>query len=99
VLGRIAASDELALLGMRYVLEGSNNGNRFIARAIRAGLPGAPTRYLDPYGEAQRPRWVQFKADMDAVGFEAGQQDRIVAAAQEMFAAIGALSRELADLA
>jgi heme oxygenase len=97
LLSRIAAADDLALLGMRYVLEGSNNGNRFIAMAIRKNLPEAPTRYLDPYGEAQRPRWAQFKADMDAIGFDPAQQDRLVAAAQEMFAAVGALSRELAS--
>src|SRR5690606_30089265 len=96
LLARIAAADDLSLLGMRYVLEGSNNGNRFIARAIRSGLPGAPTRYLDPYGEAQRPMWAQFKTDMEAVSFDAAEQDRIVAAAQEMFAAVGGVSRELA---
>jgi heme oxygenase len=81
---------------MRYVLEGSNNGNRFIARAIRKALPGAPTRYLDPYGENQRPLWARFKADMEAVGFTPAEQDQIVLAAQEMFAAVGALSCELA---
>jgi heme oxygenase len=97
LLGGIAAADDLALLGMRHVLEGSNNGNCFIARAIRQGLPGAPTRYLDPYGASQRQRWADFKADMEAVGFEPAAQDRIVAAAREMFGAIGELSRELTE--
>ncbi|MFG0283976.1 MAG: biliverdin-producing heme oxygenase [Phycisphaerales bacterium JB039] len=92
----IGSSDALGLLGMRYVLEGSNNGNRFIAAAIRRAMPDAPTRYLDPYGESQRSRWAAFREDMERNGFGPDEQDQLVAAARLMFKGVGELSRELA---
>lgn len=99
LVSRIGAADALALLGMRYVLEGSNNGNSFIAEAIRRELPGAPTRYLDPYGELQRERWAGFKRDMEAAAFGPAEQDRLVAAARQMFESIRDLSGQLAAAA
>ena len=96
---RAAAEDPLALLGYHYVLEGSNNGNRFIARRLAPALgltPGQGDRYLDPYGEAQPALWARFKQDMEAVGFAQAQADQLVAAARRMFAGIGAISDELA---
>ena len=54
-IDRTAASEPLALLGYNYVLEGSMNGNRYIARALQPNLPVQAVSYLDPYGEDQRP--------------------------------------------
>ena len=91
--------DPLALLGYHYVLEGSNNGSKFIAKGLGKvyGLqPGPGMRYLDPYGDEQRGRWMEFKQDMDAVGFDPEEQQRIVAAAQKMFDQIAAMSDDLA---
>jgi len=93
-----AESEPLRLLGYHYVLEGSNNGNRFVARRLRPALglePGVGDRYLDPYGEAQVERWRQFKEDMTGVGFTDAEVDLLVAAARDMFVAIRDLSREL----
>lgn len=98
-IAREHAAEPIALLGRHYVLEGSNNGNRFIARAVSKGLgiaPGGPgLRYLDPYGDCQRALWQQFKDDMLASTFTPAEQDRMVAAAKDMFEAIGAVSDDL----
>ena len=63
------ADDAWRLLGAWYVLEGSTNGGRYIARNVRRGAglgEGAGTRYLDPYGEEQPLRWKAFKTALDA---------------------------------
>ena len=94
---RAAAETPLALLGYHYVLEGSNNGNRYIVRQLAPalGLNGHGQRYLDPYGAEQPAKWAQFKRDMDAVGFAPADADVLVAAAREMFSGIGAISEAL----
>jgi heme oxygenase len=98
-LDRVAAERPLALLGYHYVLEGSNNGSKYIAKAIRrsfslGGQDG--TAYLDPYGEEQMPRWAAFKADLEASDLSDAEGDVLVAAAAEMFEAIGRISEDLA---
>jgi heme oxygenase len=88
--------DPLSLLGYNYVLEGSMNGNRFIARALTPVLKGiAATTYLDPYGEEQRPVWGSYRERMNTAGFDASQAERIVAAARDMFSTIAGLSDQL----
>jgi heme oxygenase len=95
---RAAADAPLALLGYHYVLEGSKNGNRFIARQLVPALgliPRRADRYLDPFAEAQPAKWAAFKADMSAVGFDGAQIDLLVAAARRMFEAISEISDQL----
>jgi heme oxygenase (biliverdin-producing, ferredoxin) len=57
------------LVGMLYVLEGSTNGSRHIARVLRRVYPGLQgpdgLAFLEPYGEGQPERWRQFKTDLD----------------------------------
>ncbi|MGB6001452.1 MAG: biliverdin-producing heme oxygenase [Thermoanaerobaculia bacterium] len=94
----LAREQPLALLGFHYVLEGSNNGNRFIAKRLREVYelePGAGDRYLDPYGERQREVWKRFKEDLGSAELSAGEQDLLVASAREMFQAIYDISNEL----
>ncbi len=95
----LAASEPLALLGVFYVLEGSTNGSKFIARKVRPAydLPssGEGSAYLDPYGEAQPARWREFKTAMDALNLPARDVEPIVAAAQHTFDAIRELGAEL----
>jgi heme oxygenase len=94
-IGRIAESEPLSLLGYNYVLEGSMNGNRFIARAL-AHAPGiAATSYLDPYGEQQRPSWQTYRERMNEAGFDEAQGQRMVAAARAMFTFVAEVSDEL----
>ncbi len=94
----VAAERPLEILAFHYVLEGSNNGNRFIAKKLAPALdvsPEAGARYLDPYGAEQRAKWADFKADMNAVGFSDDEADTLVQAACTMFQAVASLSDEL----
>lgn len=90
-LRALAARSPLAALGMLYVLEGSTNGGVFIAKAAsRAyGLTGPEgVKWLNPYGEGQRPAWIAFKQSMDAAGFTAAEIELMVSAARWMFDAV-----------
>ena len=92
-----AEEDPLSLLGYNYVLEGSMNGNRYIARALTHSLKISATSYLDPYGEEQRPIWVAYRERMNAAGFDASQAERMVAGARDMFSTIAELSDQLME--
>lgn len=94
-----AADDPCALLGYHYVLEGANNGNRFIARAMAGPLgvrPGAPgTRYLDPYGDRQRELWAAFMVHLDEIALTPASRARAVACAKSMFLAVTHIGEEI----
>ena len=97
-IARTAADRPIALLGMLYVLEGSTNGSKFIARAIRKAYQleqGPGVAYLDPHGELQQDRWQAFKRDMDSVGFTERESEAIIATAKGMFRSITEISLEL----
>ena len=89
------ARDPLALLGYNYVLEGSMNGNRFIARALAPRLPRPATTYLDPYGEEQRPVWQAYRQRMNALTLTPERAAGVVDAARGLFSRIADLSDEL----
>jgi heme oxygenase len=92
-----ATTEPIALLGSLYVLEGSMNGNRFIAaRLADAWGVGEPPRYLVPDGDEQRPRWLAWRAGLDALPLTAADQAAIEGAAAAMFDGITALSDEIA---
>ncbi len=77
----------LALLGFAYVLEDAKNGGRQKAKRARLAYrlrPGQGVAYLDPYGDKQRQRWLDFKIDMEATGFEAWEIAVIADAARLM---------------
>jgi len=96
-----ARSEPLRLLGYHYVLEGSTNGNRILARRLLPALgleAETAGRYLDPYGERQRETWALFKREMQEVELTAAESDLLVDAARELFAAISDLSAELAEV-
>lgn len=87
-LGERASRAPVSVLGMLYVLEGSTNGGVFIAKAVtRAyGLNGPEgTRWLNPYGEGQRPAWIAFKQAMDRAGFSGEEIEAMVEGAGWMF--------------
>jgi len=99
LIARIAEADGPTLLGMVYVLEGSMNGNRYIVMALRKGLdlnPGEGDRYLDPYGEHQRPKWAAWKGAVDAEAISPAEADAAVAGAGAMFDGVAAISDDLA---
>jgi heme oxygenase len=90
-LDEVAARGDAAVVGAWYVLEGSSNGGRYIAKALSRALsiPGpAGLTSLDPHAEAQRERWLAWRADLDAQGWSDTERDGIVAAAARTFDAI-----------
>lgn len=98
LLDTLAATTPLALLGALYVLEGSTNGARFIARRIREAYdlpPAGGAAFVDPYGEAQPSRWKAFKEAMEQLDLSEADTHVITAAAQETFNAVGALGSDL----
>lgn len=92
-----ASTEPISLLGSLYVLEGSMNGNRFIAARIASTWGDAePPRYLVPDGDQQRPRWIAWRAGLDALPLAAADQAAVERAAAAMFDGITALSDEIA---
>jgi len=95
----LAETQPMALLGVFYVLEGSTNGSKFIARKVRPayGLPaqGDGSAYLDPYGDTQPARWQEFKAAVDALALPEDDVAPMVAAAQQTFDSIRELGAQL----
>jgi heme oxygenase len=99
-IDRTAQERPLALLGANYVLEGSKNGNRFIAKALmRRGGEAPPTnagfQYLDPHGEAQRPMWQEYRQVMNGMPIAAEDAAAMEAAARLTFSAVTKLSDDL----
>jgi hypothetical protein len=91
VIEGVAGRAPLALLGFAYVLEDGKNGGRQIAKRARLAYrlrPGQGVAYLDPYGEKQRQRWLDFMVDMEAVGFEPKEIAVIADAAGLMLASL-----------
>ncbi|MBK7404877.1 MAG: biliverdin-producing heme oxygenase [Phycisphaerales bacterium] len=93
----VRGAGPLELLGMQYVLEGSTNGGRFIARAVSAPLglrPGDGTAYLNPYGADQQARWKEFCGALGAVDCTWDEGERVVDGALVMFGSLIQLFNE-----
>lgn len=85
------------LVGGLYVFEGSTNGGRHIARGVRRGYrlgDHGGTAFLDPYGEAQGERWVEFKEALDQA-VDARDLPAVIAGAETTFDAVAAIGGEL----
>jgi heme oxygenase len=94
----IASDRPVALLGPQYVLEGSKNGGKFLASRVRAmyeleGRDG--TRYLDPYGEAQRDRWNAFRDAMNTLALPESDDVAVIDASRLTFRRITEMYSEL----
>jgi len=97
---QVARENPDALLGYHYVLEGSNNGSKFIAKNIRRayGFQGdTGTRYLDPYGDQQRDMWLEYKTALSNLRLNPKLSDEVVACAREMFQTVSRISSELME--
>lgn len=105
--GLLSTMDELSrqspysLLGHLYVLEGSTNGAKFMAKTLRKGLnlpeeQGA--KYFDRYGDLQRERWTGFKATMNEQGFNPSEIEALVVEAKRMFQTFFEIGCELEAL-
>jgi heme oxygenase len=93
----ITTGNPVALLGALYVLEGSTNGGRFLARALRKSwdLDGEGLAYFDPYGDEQPRKWAAFRREMDEATFGADQEEAIIEMAKTTFLAIAEVSDEV----
>ncbi len=85
---QLASENPRLLLGVHYVLEGSNNGARHIARAVRKaygfqGLDG--TRHLDPYEDAQRTKWKEMVDSVNAAEIGDDLAGRMAQSARRAF--------------
>jgi len=90
LIQEIQKATPATLMGIFYVFEGSKNGARYISKSLATAGQTA-LRYLDPHGEQQRPLWMKFRADMDAISWTPAEQDQMVKAAQSTFDAISSL--------
>lgn len=81
-------------LGAAYVLQGSLLGGRLIVDGLRRRfpLPAASTTYLEMYGDRTGARWRDLGVAVDAFGATAtaGEQERLLKAAQSTFDAFAA---------
>lgn len=97
-IGRVEALSEaepVSLLGPLYVLEGSTNGGRFLARILEKSLQienGAGLSYMDPYGDRQPEMWASFKTLANEVALTPVQAESVTESARETFRAIAAIS-------
>lgn len=97
-LDSLAADRPLALLGCHYVLEGSNNGSKYLSHAVRRAYElkeGPGTRYLDPYGQRQRALWERFRSDLNALSFTELETETLLHGATMMFQGIYAIQEDL----
>ena len=95
-----AATKPHALVGYLYVLEGSTNGAKFIAKALAKGLginDGRGLSYQDPHGEKQRERWAEFKAGLNTLALSGQREGELIGAAESLFAWTIALFDVLAE--
>jgi len=93
----LADASPTALLGVLYVLEGSTNGGRYIARSLRRAfaLTGEDgIAFQDPYGDAQPELWAAWKTALDRVVMPS-DVPLLVATAKETFDAIGRIGDEV----
>lgn len=92
------AAETPSIVGAWYVLEGSANGGRFIAKAL-AGAFGLDGRdgllTMDPHGEAQRERWQAWREALDAQAFDEVERAGILAAANAAFDGMGEMMEGL----
>ncbi len=97
-MNETAKNETAGLLGYLYVLEGSTNGAKFLAKALRKGLElpeDAGASYFDRYGEKQRERWNAFKQSMNEVNFTEDERATLVSTAMETFRSFGKIGDEL----
>ena len=97
---RTAETNPTALIGVQYVLEGSTNGNGFIAKKIgpALGLEHDGVRYLVSYGPAQRETWMRFKGRLDGLDLTPDALEQVVAAARRTFEGVRDINRDLLDV-
>ena len=97
------AQQPFFIIGALYVLEGSMNGNKYIARGLAGSLglaPGHPgLSYWDPYGDNQRSKWIGFRTALDTITRTQTEEQAVHDGAAYMFKAVAEISDAAADAA
>jgi len=89
-----------ALIGVQYVLEGSTNGNGYIAKKIGPALDltADGLRYLTSYGPAQRETWARFKSRLDSLELGPDALEQVIEAAKRTFIGVRDINSELLEV-
>ena len=98
LIERSHRNDPAWLLGLLYVLEGSTNGSKYIARNIRRafGLERPGTTFMDPHGDNQQTRWATFKRLLDEA-ISPADVPSVIAGAFATFAGVTDIGQELLE--
>jgi heme oxygenase (biliverdin-IX-beta and delta-forming) len=91
-------AEPVSSMGFLYVLEGSTNGSKYIAKSVQRALGlsgGRGTCYLNPHGDRQTEHWAAFKKDMSDCEWSDRDLEILVGAAKAMFQGIIKVSDEL----
>lgn len=83
-----ADKDPRLVLAIHYIIEGSNNGALFIAKAVQKSydLEGTDgTYHLQPYGTAIRQKWGEFAAAFNALEMDDELMKEMVKVGRESF--------------
>lgn len=92
-----AAADPRLVLAIHYVIEGSNNGAVFIAKAVKQayGLEGNQgTYHLQPYGTAIRDKWRAFGEAFNGLDIDDALIARMVVVGRQVFLQMNAVMAE-----
>ncbi len=83
-----AGRDPRLLLAIHYIIEGSNNGAMFIAKAVKKayGLEGTEgTRHLQPYGTAIRDKWKAFGESFNSLDIDEKLMEEMIRTGRQTF--------------
>lgn len=83
-----AMRQPLLILAIHYVIEGSNNGAFYIAKAVQKayGLEGTNgTYHLQPYGNEIRAKWAAFSAAFNANEYTETEMEAMIATGRKAF--------------
>jgi heme oxygenase len=98
LIQRLRQEDPVLLLGVFYVLEGSNLGAQVIKKRLKEVYnltDGQGTASMDVHGPLLMPRWREFSQAMDAQPLTEAQKARLVEVATETFRLVGQLYAEV----
>ncbi len=92
-LEAIQHTEELALLGILYVFEGSTLGASVLLPIVQKSyaLTQAGCAFYRAYGVDTRAHWAIFRERMNQAVLEPAQQHQVIQAAQQCFSQIAAL--------
>ena len=92
-----ARKDPRLVLAIHYVIEGSNNGAMFIAKAVKGAynLEGTDgTLHLQPYGNAIRDKWKAFGESFNALDVDDALMTEMVKVGRSVFHQMNAIASE-----